>query len=106
VGTAVAYPPVVDLSAKIVEVTEGSNREFRGKRGGLGGRKAAYRSPGFKDFVALEGSHKPNRSISLLRPLLKNGKVVQAFEGIEELRSGVRRSLDELRTATPSLQWR
>ena len=106
VGTAVAYPPVVDLSAKIVEVKEGSRREFRAKRGGLGGRKAVYRSPGFKDFVALEGSPKPNHSTSMLRPLLKGGKLVGSFEGVEELRARVRNELGELRTATPSLQWR
>lgn len=106
IGTAVAYPPVIDLSAKIVEVKDGSRREFRGKRGGLGGRKAVHRSPGFNDFVALEGSQKPNRSTNLLKPLLKNGKMVQSFEGIEELRARVRNELDELRTSTPSLQWR
>jgi nicotinate phosphoribosyltransferase len=106
IGTAVAYPPVVDLSAKIVEVQEGSKREFRAKRGGLGGRKAVYRSTGFRDFVALEGSPKPNRSIPLLNPVLKRGRLVEAFEDIEELRTRVRGSLDELRTATPSLQWR
>ena len=106
VGTAVAYPPVVDLSAKIVEVTQGSKREFRGKRGGLGGRKAVYRSPGFKDFVALEGSAKPRRSVSLLKPLLEEGKIVRGFEGIKEIRSRVRTSLEELKTAQPSLSWR
>jgi nicotinate phosphoribosyltransferase len=106
VGTAVAYPPVIDLSAKIVEVQEGSRREFRAKRGGLGGRKAVYRSAGFRDFVALEGAPKPNRSTSLLNLVLKRGKLVGSFEGIEELRARVKSSLDELRTATPSLQWR
>ena len=54
VGTAVAYPPVIDLSAKIVEVQEGKKTEFRAKRGGLGGRKAVFRSSGFKDTVTLE----------------------------------------------------
>ena len=106
IGTAVAYPPVIDLSAKIVEVQEGSKREFRAKRGGLGGRKAVYRSAGFRDFVALEGAPKPNRSTSLLNPVLKRGKMVGTFEDVEELRAGVRGSLDELRTTTPSLQWR
>jgi nicotinate phosphoribosyltransferase len=104
VGTAVAYPPVIDLSAKIVEVKEGSRTEFRAKRGGLGGRKAVFRSPGFKDTIALEG--KSNRPGSLLKPLLKNGKLVATFQGIDELRAKVRSDLEELRTATPSLQWR
>jgi nicotinate phosphoribosyltransferase len=106
VGTAVAYPPVVDLSAKIVEVQEGSRKEFRGKRGGLGGRKAVYRSEGFKDFVALDGPSRRNHPGSLLKPLLKRGKVVRNFEAMDELRAGVLRSLHELKTASPSLNWR
>ena len=104
VGTAVAYPPVIDLSAKIVEVKDGSRTEFRAKRGGLGGRKAVFRSAGFKDTVALEG--KTSRTGSMLKPLLKNGKLAAAFESMDDLRARVRRDLDELRTATPSLQWR
>ncbi len=104
VGTAVAYPPVIDLSAKIVEVKDGSRTEFRAKRGGLGGRKAVYRSAGFRDTVALEG--RPNRAGSLLKPLLKDGKLAAGFQSIDQLRARVRSELDELKTATPSLQWR
>jgi nicotinate phosphoribosyltransferase len=106
VGTAVAYPPVIDLSAKIVEVEEGSRHEFRAKRGGLGGRKAVCRSAGFKDVVVLEGAPRPNRSTALLKPVLKEGKMVTKFEDMDALRARVRASLDELRTATPSLRWR
>ncbi len=106
IGTAVAYPPVVDLSAKIVEVSDGSKKEFRAKRGGLGGRKAVYRSAGFKDFVTLEGSAKPNRSTALLKPLLDNGKFVRNFESMDEIRNRVQTDLDDLKTAHPSLSWR
>jgi nicotinate phosphoribosyltransferase len=106
VGTAVAYPPVIDLSAKIVEVRDGSTREFRAKRGGLGGRKAVYRSPGFKDSIVLEGAPKPNRSAAMLKPLLKDGRMVGSFESIDALRTRVRTNLDGLRTATPTIQWR
>lgn len=106
VGTAVAYPPVIDLSAKIVEVNDGSRAEFRAKRGGLGGRKAVHRAPGFKDFVSLEGSSKPNRSTAMLKPLLKGGKRVGRIEGVEEIRSRVRSDLDQLANSVPSLQWR
>jgi nicotinate phosphoribosyltransferase len=105
VGTAVAYPPVIDLSAKIVEVEEGKKTEFRAKRGGLGGRKAVFRSSGFKDTVTLE-TGRLNRGGALLKPLLKNGKMVAGFESIGDLRAKVGRDLDELKTATPSLQWR
>lgn len=106
IGTAVAYPPVIDLNAKIVEVREGSKRLFRAKRGGLGGRKAVYRSAGLHDWVALEGSPKPKGSSGLLKPLLKDGKIVGEFEGLDKIRSRVRTSLKELKTSQPSLTWR
>jgi nicotinate phosphoribosyltransferase len=106
VGTAVAYPPVIDLSAKIVEVGEGPSKEYRAKRGGLGGRKEVYRSPGFTDHVALVGSAKPNRSTPLLKPLIRKGKLVGTFESLDAIRTRVQSDLDALRTATPSLQWR
>jgi nicotinate phosphoribosyltransferase len=105
VGTAVAYPPAIDLSAKIVEVKEGSRTEFRAKRGGLGGRKAVFRSAGLSDTVMLEGE-KSNHGGPMLKPLLKNGKLVANFEGMEELRTRVHNDLNELKAATPSLRWR
>ena len=85
---------------------EGSRKEFRAKRGGLGGRKAPYRSAGFRDFVTLEGSPKPNRSTGLLKPLLKEGRMARSFDGMDDIRARVKASLEELRTARPSLSWR
>ena len=102
VGTAVAYPPVIDLSAKIVEVVSGGRREFRAKRGGLGGRKAVYRTRGFGDKVALEGS-RPPRSTPMLKPLLERGKLVRKYEGLGALRSRVARDLRELAVSEPSI---
>lgn len=106
IGTAVAYPPVIDLSAKIVEVGEGPKKEFRAKRGGLGGKKAVYRSPGFKDIVTLESSRKSNQSGALLKPLLTKGKLVRTVEGADQIKTRVGRDLHELKAASPSLQWR
>jgi len=106
VGTAVAYPPVIDLSAKIVEVTTRGRREFRAKRGGLGGRKAVYRTHGFRDRVALEGSPKRPGSVVMLKPLLANGKIVRRYEGIDALRSRVARDLRELARSQPSISSR
>ena len=106
VGTAVAYPPVIDLSAKIVEVKDGARTEFRAKRGGLGGRKAVHRSPGFKDSVSLEGSTRSGRTVAMLKPLLKKGKLVGKIDGVEEIRARVRSDLGQLATTTPTLQWR
>jgi nicotinate phosphoribosyltransferase len=106
IGTAVAYPPVIDLSAKIVEIIDGEKREFRAKRGGMGGRKAVYRSSGFRDFVTLQGGIAPKGSVPLLKPLLRNGKPVRAFEKIDVIRSKVQNRLAELKAAEPSLSWR
>ncbi len=106
VGTAVAYPPVIDLSAKIVEVSDGTKTEFRAKRGGLGGRKGVYRSPGFRDHVALEGKSKQARNSGLLKPLIEQGKIVRKFEAPGEIRAKVLKSLGELRDSQPSLSWR
>ncbi|MDG6937974.1 MAG: nicotinate phosphoribosyltransferase [Nitrososphaerota archaeon] len=106
VGTAVAYPPVIDLSAKIVEVEIAAKREFRAKRGGLGGRKAVYRAAGFRDTVALEGSPRPRGSTPMLRQVLKGGKLVGSFQDIQTLRARIRGDLDQLRGATPALIWR
>jgi nicotinate phosphoribosyltransferase len=103
VGTAVAYPPVIDLSAKIVEVTRRGKREFRAKRGGLGGRKVIYRARGFKDTVALDGSAKPRGSVAMLKPLLKDGKLVRSYEGIDAIRSRAAKGLHELAGSKPSL---
>ena len=106
VGTAVAYPPVIDLSAKIVEVEVGNKKEFRAKRGGLGGRKVVYRAAGFKDTVALEGSPRPRGSTPMLRQFLKDGKPVESFRGIEAIRARIRDDLDQLGGATPAIVWR
>jgi len=106
VGTGVAYPPVIDLSAKIVEVSSRGRREFRAKRGGLGGRKAVYRASGFRDLIALEGSPKPPGSAAMLKPLLKDGRLVRGYEGIETLRTRVAKDLRELARSQPSISSR
>jgi nicotinate phosphoribosyltransferase len=106
VGTAVAYPPVIDLSAKIVEVTTRGRREFRAKRGGLGGRKAVYRRNGFRDYVVLDGSPKPPGSTAMLKPLLKQGRLVRKYEGIDTLSERVANNLKELVSSQPSISSR
>lgn len=105
IGTAVAYPPVIDLSAKIVEVTEAGKRVFRAKRGGLGGRKAVFRAEGFRDYVALEGSLAPKNAAPTLKPLLEGGRMARKYEGIEAIRRRTAKELKALEAAKPSLSW-
>ncbi len=103
VGTAVAYPPVVDFSMKIVEVGSKGTDRFRAKRGGLGGRKEVYRSSGFKDSLRLQGTRAPEGSTRMLQPLIERGKIVRKFETIEEIRKRVAKELREVAGAQPSL---
>jgi nicotinate phosphoribosyltransferase len=105
VGTAVAYPPGIDFSAKIVEVKEGGRWQYRAKRGGLGGRKAVFRSDGYKDVVVLAGKEARNKGESLLKPVIKQGKIVSRFKDIEELRTGTVNQINAVVHAEPSLSW-
>ena len=105
VGTAVAYPPCIDFSAKIVEVREKGVTYPRAKRGGLGGRKDVHRSKGFKDTVAFYGSAPPKASKQMLRQIIKKGALVADFEGIDSIRERVVRELREVTRAEPALIW-
>lgn len=100
VGTAVAYPPVIDFSAKIVEVKVGGKIEYRSKRGGLAGEKTVIRGPGFKDTVALANTV---NGPSLLSPLIRSGKIVRPFETVQEIRSRVLSQIKNVSNSNPEL---
>jgi nicotinate phosphoribosyltransferase len=103
VGTAVAYPPSIDFSAKIVEVRENGKTFFRAKRGGLGGRKDVHRSKGFKDTVSFHGSPAPKGSKPMLTKMLENGRRTADFESIHAIRARVAKELKQVTQAEPAL---
>jgi len=105
IGTAVSYPPSIDFSAKIVEVREKDKRQFRAKRGGLGGRKAVFRSKGFNDLVTLEGAAGPKGSTGLLKPLIKDGKIVLGFADVDTIRRRVVKQIRSVNESEPTLGW-
>src|SRR5712692_1389429 len=105
VGTAVAYPPSIDFSGKIVEVREKGKTYLRAKRGGLGGRKDVYRSKGFKDVVVLHGADAPKGSKPMLRQIIKKGELVADFHSVESIRERVAKELRELTRSEPLLAW-
>jgi nicotinate phosphoribosyltransferase len=105
VGTAVAYPPTIDFSAKIVEVREKGKTYLRAKRGGLGGRKDVHRSKGFKDTVVLHGTAAPKGSKQMLRQIISKGEVVADFQSIDSIRESVVRELREVTQSEPVLAW-
>lgn len=108
IGTAVAYPPSIDFSAKIVEVREnGEPWKYRGKRGGLGGRKAVFRSRGYKDMVTLQrdGAVSVPGHERLLLPLIANGKISADFLDIDRLRARTIREIRSVADSEPTLSW-
>ncbi|MGD0637225.1 MAG: nicotinate phosphoribosyltransferase [Nitrososphaerales archaeon] len=105
VGTAVAYPPVIDFSAKIVEVDDKGKRSFRAKRGGLGGRKEVFRRRGFKDTVTLAGTAPPKGSTALLKQIMSGGKIISDFKSPAEIRSHVLKDIRAIRESEPELGW-
>lgn len=106
IGTSVAYAPVIDFSAKIVEVYEDGKRQFRGKRGALGGRKAVYRSKNFHDTVILDGETPPKGSVPLLKPLIRAGRITRKFEKIDSIRQRVVKQLKAVSKSQPKLSWK
>jgi len=105
VGTAVAYPPSIDFSAKIVEVREKGKTYLRAKRGGLGGRKEVHRSKGFKDTVSFYGTAAPKGSKRMLKQVIEKGKIVSDFQSVDSIRDNVVRELREVAQAEPALVW-
>jgi nicotinate phosphoribosyltransferase len=105
VGTAVAYPPDIDFSAKIVEVRTNGKTHLRAKRGGLGGRKDVYRSKGYVDTVSYHGSPAPKGSKPMLKQIIKDGKITGGFEPITAIRERVARELAQVSLSQPSLVW-
>lgn len=102
IGTAVAYPPVIDFSAKIVEVYNEEGKSFRAKRGGLGGRKYVFRKAGYQDIVSLS-EIPPEDSVPLQKKLIENGKLVAKPKKIEEIREELARKLQEVYKSYPRL---
>lgn len=96
VGTSIAFPPSVDVSADIVEVLEGDKWVPRSKRGKLPGFKQLFRDRCFKDEVLPWGSE--GKGTPLLTKVMEGGEVVTKLPKITEIRDYVLRQLEELKT--------
>lgn len=106
VGTSVSNPPVVDFSAKIVEVDAGRKTVYRAKRGDLSGRKQVYRDERtFDDLVTLATRPSPPKRRAMLAPLLERGRIVRSFESLGHVRERVLRELSRLVQGRPVLRW-
>jgi nicotinate phosphoribosyltransferase len=104
VGTAITAAPVIDFSAKIVEVEEKGALKPRAKRGDLGGAKEVYRFEGtFRDRVMPRGRSVQGPWRQLLTPLIKEGKIVRRFKPPSELRSELKMKMSRLSEVEVSL---
>jgi len=91
IGTSIAFPPSVDIALDVVEV----NGQPRSKKGKLPGRKQVYRCDAFHDTVVpwtkeLKACPKCNRPVEpLLKPLIKQGRIVASLPTAREIRDKV-----------------
>ncbi len=104
VGTSIAMPPSIDISADIVEVFEDNGWRPITKRGKLPGAKQVYRKrPGLNDVVTLLDA--PVKVAEDYEPLLKkymeNGKLLVELPKLEDIRNYVLEQLSELPEPEP-----
>jgi nicotinate phosphoribosyltransferase len=105
IGTSVSTAPVIDFGGKIVEVNDKDARtKFRSKRGDLSGAKHVYRRRGtFTDFVTLDNKAPSSNYFALLKPLIRNGKIVRPFQPIEKLKARTKRLVKKVSLSEPQI---
>ncbi|MEM2025759.1 MAG: nicotinate phosphoribosyltransferase [Desulfurococcaceae archaeon] len=99
VGTSIAMPPSIDISADIVEVFEDNEWKPITKRGKLPGAKQVYRKrPGLNDVVTLleKGGKMPADYQPLMRKYIEGGRVASALPSLKEIRDYVIEQLKEV----------
>ncbi len=94
VGTSVAFPPSVDISADIVEVFENGRWVPRSKRGKWPGFKQVYRKKCFEDEIVPWGKEVEGKP--LLKKVMEHGKLLVELPSVEEIREYVLDQLKEL----------
>jgi len=104
VGTAIAWPKNIDISADIVEVYENGVWKPITKRGKKPGAKQLYRKrPGLNDHVDLFEGSSPRSSEykPMLIKYMENGKIVIDLPSVHEIRRYVLEQLSEIPEPEP-----
>ena len=104
VGTSIATPPSIDISADIVEVYEDNTWKPITKRGKLPGAKQVYRKrPGLNDIITLldKPGVVPSDYTPLLKKYIEDGRILVEPPSLEEIRKYVLEQLAELPELTP-----
>ena len=99
VGTHVSNSPTVNFAMDIVEI----DGRLCAKRGKLGGKKEVWRCPKcLVDVVLSRNEHQPKcpkcrgKTVRMLKPLVKKGKVVAKLPKPKEIREYVLEQLEKL----------
>lgn len=98
VGTAIAFPPSIDIALDIVEV----DGKPRSKKGKLPGKKQVYRCESFHDTVTpfekvLDTCPRCGKPVEpLIKPLILNGKLVRDIPSVESIRRKVLEQLSKI----------
>ena len=107
IGTSISTAPVIDFGGKIVTV-EGRDGEniLRAKRGDLAGVKKVYRNASkFEDIVTLSPRSPKATYKPLLRPLIRDGKIVRNFLDVDEIRAKTAKEVKAVSSAAPKIVW-
>jgi len=99
IGTSVANAPTIDFAMNIIEI----NNKPVAKRGTFGGEKRVWRCPKcFSDLATLAKGKAPTckrckkKMQPLLKPLLRNGKIVGKLKPAREIRKQVLKDLKKV----------
>ncbi|ABN69568.1 Quinolinate phosphoribosyl transferase [Staphylothermus marinus F1] len=104
IGTSIAFPKNIDISADIVEIYDNGEWIPISKRGKLPGAKQLYRKrPGLNDYIGLlNRSTPPSPEYKpLLKKYIDNGKLVEKLPSIQEIRNYVLEQLKEVPEPEP-----
>lgn len=91
VGTKIADADVIDFALKIIEV----NGKPKAKFGNYPGKKTVLRNENFEDIVTLYNNKKEGYR-NLLKPLVRNGKIVREIEDVDKIKNRVLENLNKL----------
>ena len=105
VGTSVSDAPSIDFNMKLVEVEKNGVMVAKAKRGDISGAKSLWRDEEkMIDYLAPAGVEKPDNTVSLLKPLIRNGKIVREFEDIRKVRQRVKKKLEKVALNPPQVK--
>ncbi|ARM76470.1 nicotinate phosphoribosyltransferase [Acidianus manzaensis] len=96
VGTSIAFPPSVDISADIVEKKINDKWIPYTKRGKWPGAKQVYRCNGFNDVITLLDGEPIKDCKPLLVKYMENGRIIRNLPSLGEIRDYVLAQLKEI----------